>query len=637
MCGIVGLSMSANKEIDGDRLSNALANISHRGPDDSGIFEDFRNRVSLAHARLSILDLSDSGHQPMKSDDGNVVLVFNGEIYNFRELRAELIREGVCFHGNSDTEVLLNLYLKEGVNFLERLNGIFSFGIWDGRKKKLFIARDALGVKPLYYSHGKDYFAFSSEIKSLLYLIPETRELDLPSIHRYLSFMWCPGEGTPLKNVFKLGPGEAMWVQNSHIKRRWAWYKLPIFRAAPNYLAEKEAVMGTEFYLRQAVQRQMIADVPVGAFLSGGIDSSAVVAFAREANPDIHCFTIELLGEGEGGVINDLPYARKVAKHLGVKLDVVQVDHGQIAKDLEYMVSQLDEPLADPASLNLFYISQLARRQGIKVLLSGVGGDDLFTGYRRHRAVQLEKFWAWLPRSTRYSLEKITSSLDQRSIFCRRISKLFNGASLDGDERIANYFRWASEINLMPLYTSETRRALAGQLSTKPMVDFLRPLASKVTALDRLLTLEQRFFLADHNLNYTDKMSMAAGVEVRVPFLDIDLVSFSARIPLGFKQNGAEGKWVLKKIMESYLPKNIVYRPKSGFGVPLRRWMQRDLRGLMSDVLSTDSLRCRGLFDSTAVENLIAANDRGKIDASYTLFSLMCIEIWCRRYIDRHF
>jgi asparagine synthase (glutamine-hydrolysing) len=630
MCGLAGYSGAWA----GVNLPAALSALSHRGPDDAGIFENANSGVGLGHRRLSIVDLSPLGHQPMYSADGKVVLVFNGEIYNFRELRAELVANGHSFLGHSDTEVLLNLYLAEGEAMLSRLNGIFAFAIWDGRNQALLIARDALGVKPLYYSARDAHFAFASEIKALLHLIPQTSELDVASLHRYLSFLWCPGEGTPIKAVRKLLPGEAMWIRAGQIERRWNWYQLPIFRGVTTHLDQEAALAGTVSHLRQAVQRQMVADVPVGAFLSGGLDSSAIVAFAREINPDIHCFTIQSVGGHEEGLADDLPYARKVARHLGVPLEVVSIDANRMAGDLERMVAQLDEPLADPAPLNVLYISQLAREQGIKVLLSGAGGDDLFTGYRRHRAVKAERYWRWLPHGVRSGLKHITGGMDQHRALTRRVAKLFSGAVLEGDDRLVEYFRWAREADLLALYTPETRLALGAELASTPMLNFLQPLPAGIAPLDKMLALEQRFFLPDHNLNYTDKMSMAVGVEVRVPFLDLDLVEFAARIPLDMKQHGSEGKWILKKAMEPYLPQEVIYRPKSGFGAPLRRWMQHDLRELLGDLLSADSLRRRSLFEPVAVQRLIAANDAGEVDASYTLLSLMCIEIWCRSYLD---
>jgi len=635
MCGLVGYSLApAICSLKGG-LQSACAVLAHRGPDDSGLFEDPAHGIGLAHTRLSILDLSPLGHQPMLSGDGQVVLVFNGEIYNFRELRQELEAKGHVFRGHSDTEVLLKLYLDQGEAMLPRLNGIFAFALWDGREGMLLVARDGLGVKPLYFAESTQGFVFASEIKALLPLLPPERELDVVSLHRYLGFLWCPGDGTPLKSVRKLQPGEAMVVRQGRIERRWTWYRLPGFGAEGMESGGGDWVAGTATHLRQAVHRQMVADVPVGAFLSGGLDSSAVVAFARELNPEIRCFTIEMAGGQEAGATDDLPYARRVAKHLGVSLDVVSIDAGRMAQDLEGMVAQLDEPLADPAPLNVRYISRLARQNGIKVLLSGAGGDDLFTGYRRHHALLLEKWWRWLPGGIRAGLDQAASRLDQRHAWARRLTKLFNGAGLDGDTNIANYFLWAREADLLALYTSEVRARLRETQAVQPLIDFLAFAPPQLSRLERMLLLEQRFFLADHNLLYTDKMSMAAGVEVRVPFLDLDLVEFAARIPPEFKQRGGTGKWVLKKAMEPYLPHDVIYRPKTGFGAPLRRWMRHELRELLGDLLSEASLKRRGLFDPAAVQRLIAANDAGRVDASYTLLSLLCIEIWRRRYIDQ--
>ena len=629
MCGIVGVFGG-----DLNSLNSANSLISHRGPDDDGIYINRTLNIGLGHRRLSILDTSSFGHQPMFSDDGKLVLVFNGEIYNYKELRSDLKRKGFVFQGKSDTEVLLKLYLSEGKKMLSKLNGIFTFAILDINSESLFLARDSLGVKPLYYSTEDNAFAFASEIKALLKLIPNNKELDVESINRYLSFLWCPGDGTPLKSVKKLLPGEAIIVKNGCITDKWLWYKLPILNNTNKNLDKGRSISGVTKYLRQAVHRQMVADVPLGAFLSGGLDSSAVVAFAREVNPDIRCFSIETKGKQDKGFVADLPYAKRVAKHLNVSLDVVSIESHRMASDLESMIVQLDEPLADPAALNVLYISQLAREQGIKVLLPGAGGDDLFTGYRRHYALQLERYWGWLPKSVRTGLKGITKNLNTDNSINRRIVKMFNGAGLNSRDRLINYFRWSDDSLLQSLYSPEFRQQLAGSNSNQVMQDFLEPILTSASSLDQMLALEQRFFLTDHNLNYTDKMSMAAGVETRVPFLDLDLVNFAARIPDKFKQKGGTGKWVLKKAMESYLPKEVIYRPKTGFGAPLRTWIKHDLQELLRDTLSPDSLNKRGLFSSKAVQQLILDNNNNKIDASYTLFSLLCIEIWCRHYID---
>jgi len=631
MCGIIGFS----GQFSVYALQSGLSVIEHRGPDDTGTFHDPDASIGLGHRRLSILDVSPLGHQPMVSSDGAAILVFNGEIYNFQELRAELVDKGFSFNSHSDTEVLLNLYLEQGEAMLQRLNGIFAFALWDTRRHSLFVARDALGVKPLYYFAKDGRFAFASEIKALLCLVPEARELNEAALHRYMSFLWCPGDGTPLRAVRKLMPGEAMMVRAGQVERHWVWRQLPIFQHTNSPVNEAVAVEETVAHLRQAVRRQMVSDVPVGAFLSGGLDSSAIVALAKEKNPDIRCFTVKTIGGQDEGGVDDLPFARKVARHLDVPLDLVEIDARGMAADFEKMVMQLDEPLADPAPLNVLYISQLAREQGIKVLLSGAGGDDLFTGYRRHRAVQAERYWDWLPVAIRRGLARAGEKLDRRKAWARKAAKVLSGAALEGDDRLVNYFRWASESLLWSLYTPEFRQAMGKLSAADPMLDFLRPLPPNVEPLERMLALEQRFFLADHNLIYTDKMSMAAGIEVRVPFLDLDLVDFASRIPVSLKQRGAVGKWVLKKAMEPYLPRDVIYRPKSGFGAPLRRWMRHDLRELLGDLLSAESLKRRGLFEPLAVQRLIADNEVGRVDASYTILSLLCIEIWCRCFLDK--
>ena len=630
MCGIVGFS----GDFPAHRLAEANACQRHRGPDDVGEYSDADSGIGLGSVRLAIQDLSPLGHQPMVSDDGTTVLAFNGEIYNFRELRAGLEGSGRRFRGHSDTEVVLHLYQVYGEKMLARLNGIFALAIWDKRDRSLLVARDALGVKPLYFAQLREGVAFASEIKALLRLAPIARDLDHAALHRYVSFLWCPGEGTPFRAVRKVAPGEAMMVRDGEVVRRWAWYELPIFRGVAPDVDEAEATTGVVDHLRRAVHRQLVADVPVGAFLSGGLDSSAVVAFAREQAPGIRCFTIESAGGEAEGAVDDLPYARRVAAHLGVPLDVVHVDADRMASDLAGMVAQLDEPLADPAPLNVLYISRLAREHGIKVLLSGAGGDDLFTGYRRHVALEYERYWQWLPRPLRSGLERSADRLDQRNTLFRRTAKFFDGAGLSGDARIARKFLWAKESRLLELYAPEFRSLLGEAAATAPMIDFLRPLPATVGAIDRALALEQRFFLPDHNLTYTDKMSMAVGVEVRVPFLDIDLVEYTARIPASIKQRGPTGKWILKRAMTGHLPADVIDRPKSGFGAPLRRWMRKDLRPLLRDVLSPESIGRRGLFDPAAVRRLIEANDSGKVDAAYTLLSLLSIEIWCRTYAD---
>jgi asparagine synthase (glutamine-hydrolysing) len=639
MCGLVGflgIPFSLTPEI-------IIKGISHRGPDSSGVYFNRENRLMLAHSRLSILDLTDSGNQPMSSDNARFTLIFNGEIYNYNELKNALTAAGQYFKGNSDTEVLLKLLeLADGDEYkirraLRRLNGIFAFALWDNVKQKLLVARDNFGVKPLYYFANKSFYCFSSEIKVLVPVLQKLgycSQLNYAALDRYLTFLWCPGDETLLSDIQKLGPGQAMFISKDSGCYSFDW-RDNFEDTFPGYLSDQRLIIDkTAGLLEDAVHRQMVSDVPLGAFLSGGLDSSAIVAFAVKKNPDLRCFSILQSGGVDSGANDDLPYAKRVAKYLGVHLDVVDIDSYRIASDLEKMIFHLDEPLADPAPLNVLYISQIARQNGIKVLLSGAGGDDLFSGYRRHTALAMERYWSWLPLFGRKGLEKITSSFDQRNSLGRRLAKIFNGASLSSEQRLVNYFYWNRRENLVPLYSTDLHLRIREGDAPLPMLNYLSGLPDYLNSLERLLALEQRFFLTDHNLLYTDKMSMAVGVEVRVPFLDNELVNFSKRIPSKWKQNGYEGKWILKKAMTPFLPKDVIYRSKTGFGAPIRKWIRHDLREMVGDYLSESTISGRGLFNPKAVHELIKHNDSGRVDGAYTIFALLCIEIWCRKFLD---
>lgn len=631
MCGIVGAS---GHPVESQlRLASSL--LAHRGPDDSGLYLDMESQVGLAHRRLSIIDTSDAGKQPMfHGDNRQVVIVFNGEIYNFRELRKQLEIEGHIFRGRSDTEVLLALYVRDGAAMLPKLNGIFTFAIFDRRNRELLLARDSFGVKPLYFSEGPRGFVFASEIKALLPLLTGPKMLDPVALSRYLGFLWCPGERTPFLNVRKMSPGEAFIVRDGRITRRWTWYTASTSNIQISDISDADAIQRTRDTFRTAVHRQMVSDVPVGAFLSGGLDSSAVVAMAREVSPNIDCFTIDTGIVQDRGVENDLPYARLAAKHFDVKLHEIKIDPSHLAGALEQMIYQLDEPLADPAPLNVLYISQLARRHGIKVLLSGAGGDDLFSGYRRHHALSFEQYWDWMPQSTRRILRGLAKRVNGYGTWGRRFSKAFAYADFSPDQRLIGYFMWMRPESVAQLFSPEYKNAFAQEDIPAPMNDYLEALPSSMSRLQRLLCLDQRFFLADHNLLYTDKMSMAAGVETRVPFLDNDLVRLANSLPPNLKQPDGEGKWVLRKAMEPYLhPKNL-HRPKTGFGTPLRKWLHGELREWVNDSLSPPTLRRRGIFDPKAVASLIANDRAGRIDAAYTIFGLIAIEVWCRRFLD---
>lgn len=646
MCGIIGIAIDTRIDINSspqfgeeflDRFENSISTLSHRGPDASGSEYFFNEGVFLGHTRLAIQDLSPAGAQPMFSQDRKLVITFNGEIYNFPILKCELIRLGYVFFSNTDTEVIMYLYAEYGMDFLAMLDGIFSLAIFDTIENILIVARDCLGIKPLYYYQDEGSFIFSSEIKAIESLLFNNRlKLDKKSLNRYLTFQWCPGEGTPFEEIKKHNPGEALVIKNGKVVDCKVFFNLPIFQAnsKKSMIKVKNVIRDLDANLRKAVHDQMLSDAPVGAFLSGGLDSTSVVAFAKEVDPNITCFTIDTANSYNDDMIEDLPYARAAAKFLDVPLEVVTVDSDSLVKNLEKMVWMLDEPLGDPAPLNVLYISELAKKNGLKVLLSGAGGDDILTGYRRHQAIMYDKKLQVLPKCILSGLEQVTGKLDKRVTFFRRLAKLFNGTALNGDARIINYFKWINQRSLSSLYTAGFQQEIANDLAEQPMLDFLKTAHPDSTDLDRMLALEQRFFTTDHNLVYTDKMSMAAGIEVRVPLLAKNLVEFASSIPDNMKQKGQEGKWIFKKTMEPYLPKEIIYRPKTGFGAPLREWLKVELSEYVADLLGHSSLTDRGLFDSERVRRLVISNNEGKIDASYTIFSLMCIEIWCRQHLD---
>jgi asparagine synthase (glutamine-hydrolysing) len=656
MCGIAGrwLHEPAKTPMDG-----VLELLAHRGPDDRGAWRSPTSTLELGHTRLSIVDLSAAGHQPMLSPDAGVVLIYNGELYDQRELRADLEARGYPFRGRSDTEVVLAAYVHFKERMLPMLNGMFAIAIFDRERDELLLARDASGIKPLYYAEAAAGFSFASELKALLRLGPLPAQLDIQALYRYLSFLWCPGSATPLVGVSRLEPGELLRIRAGRVIARGRWAAPPFDN--PVRATAEGAELEVESVLRAAVRRQLVADVPVGAFLSGGLDSSAVVAFASEQRPRLDCFTIAPEGGPEAGDTGDLPFARLVAAHLGVPLHEVAVSSARMAADLERMVYQLDEPVADPAALNVLYISQLARRHGIKVLLSGVGGDDLFAGYRRHRALIAERFWSWLPVRSRAGLRSGSAALaraaatrawplgrerafDPRargfvslgsvSAIARRAAKAFAHADRGADQRLLGYFTWGDPETLRALFAPVHLPLLCDRVRDEPLTRYLEALPPGLEPLERMLALEQRFFLGDHNLPYADKMSMAAGVELRVPFLDPDVVALANRLPAWCKQHGREGKWILKRAMRAHLPPAVLERAKAGFGAPLRRWLRGELADWVRDVLSPERLRARGVFEPRAVLSLLDRDRRGEIDAAYPILQLCCTELWCRHFVD---
>lgn len=588
----------------------------------------------MAHRRLAILDLTETGAQPMSAADGAVRIIFNGEIYNHIDLRAELEAKGIAFRGRSDTEVLLQAYLAYGHACLERLNGMFAFAIWDGRSGETLLARDPLGIKPLYWARAPEGILYASELKALLVHPGISRDVDPVALQAYLTFLWAPGQLTMLKAVRKLPPGHALTLVNGEPRRAWQYADLPASPETFETLTPDEWAERVRETLRSAVRRQLIADVDVGAFLSGGVDSSALVALAiQERDPKgFRCYTIDLGGQIEAeGFADDLPYARRVAAYLGVPLREIAVS-ADVASRLSDLVWALDEPQADVAPLNVGIICSAARADGMKVLLSGAGGDDIFSGYRRHAAVGFERWWCWLPRRLRAGLKRATTRLPVSSAGVRRLRKLFATADLDDDRRMVAWFDWANDSIRARILHPDVRQAAGDAYA--PLLESLASYRGNGDPLSRLLYLEAKGFLPDHNLNYTDKMSMLYGVEVRVPYLDLEVVALAARVPPALKQRGAVSKYILKRAFKGLLPAEIIKRPKTGFGAPVREWVAGPLGGMVRDRLSSAAFRSRGWFDSAGVSRLLDDSVAGKVDAAYVIWALVMIDYWAERFLQ---
>jgi asparagine synthase (glutamine-hydrolysing) len=627
MCGIAGTVGCGSAEIvtamtDAER---------HRGPDDWGLEWFEEGRCGLGHRRLSIIDLSPGGHQPQANDSGHLWITYNGEIYNYREVRRELEQSGQVFRTQSDTEVLVKAFETWGEACLDRLNGQFAFAIYDRRNRSLFAARDRLGIKPFYYWHGGESLVFASEIKAILASGLVKAEPDLLALHNPTRFQISPLTG--FKGIFKLPPGHLLTFKDATLSVRPYWTIEPREDAT---ITEAEALARLDDLLRSSVDLQMVADVPVGVLLSGGLDSSIISALMRErTSQPVHSFTIRF-SEGDQAFErsgDDSAFARKVADKLGfthhefeIKPDIVDL--------LPRMVWHLDEPLADPAAINTYLISKAARDLGIVVLLNGVGGDEVFGGYRKQLAcLKAEAYQALVPRPLqgmiRGALDRVPVATASRGLRVARWGKRFASfASLPQAERFL-----ASDSSL----SADQYEALFGPGASYRDTHFFKSQApgmarTDLSYLTRMCLNDTRVFLPEHNLTYSDKASMAAGVEARPPLIDHRVVEFMFSLRPDFRIRGNTQKYLLKKLSERYLPSDVIYRPKAAFGSPLRAWMRGPLAPMVRDILSAPSVKARGLYDHHYVTEMIEKDSRGLEDHSLTIWVLLTTELWFRTF-----
>ena len=628
MCGICGIVAFDRARTIEPRLVKAMADsIRHRGPDDEGIHDG--GQAVLGHRRLSIIDLH-SGHQPITNEDGTVWIVFNGEIYNYRELRQGLIANGHHLQTQSDTETIVHLYEEYGADCVTHLRGMFAFAIWDARQRKLVLARDRVGIKPLYYTVVDGLLLFASEIKALLQHPAVQRRVNAAALDSFLMHHYGPGEDTALVGIRRLLPGHHLVVEDGRVVTTQYWDLR--FPEEPMRGSEDEIAQALVALLKDSVREHMIADVPVGVLLSGGVDSTAMLSFAVEqTHQPIKTFTI---GFSEPGVTDERPFARIASRRYGSEHHEMTVSAQDFLAFLPRYVRHMEEPVCEPPAVALYYVTELARKH-VKVLLSGEGGDEGFAGYPNYRnTVWLER----LKSLGRYPSRAAAAGFDllTRTSGHPRWRRFAHEMRND----LADYYwsRTAGPFSTFALAKPTLySKAFQAELGQVQLPNFLRRLFDQVgglSALNQMLYVDTKTWLPDDLLIKADKMTMANSVELRVPLLDHRVLEFAAALPAEMKVKGLRTKHILKRALSDRVPKAILDRRKAGFPVPLKKWFGGELREFVHDLLSDGRTRQRGYFDDRAMAALLERSRSGE-DLSAEIFSLVTLELWHREFVDR--
>ncbi len=628
MCGIVAVAGGGDRATV-ERMVSAIA---HRGPDATGVQWFDTHRVGLGHQRLAILDLSPAGNQPMADPTQRYWIVYNGEVYNFRELRHQLEQKGYQFRSQTDTEVLLYGWMEQGADFLQHCNGMFAFVLYDAEANALFIGRDRLGIKPLYYAVYNGMIVVASEIKALFRsgLIPV--EADERALCNPTRFQVTPLTG--FRFVRKLPAGWWGKWDGEQLQLHCYWDLQPVEEPAD----EQESIEQLDTLLQDAVRLQMIADVPVGVFLSGGLDSSLVAALMRHhTSRDIHAFTIAFAPEDQRfeQLVEDHRFARSVAQQFDFQYHefVLQPD---IVSLLPKMIWHLDEPIGDPAAINTYLIAKAAREHQIIVLLNGVGGDEVFGGYRKYLGcLKAEVYQTVVPKFARslleWAIQFVPVASERRGFrLFRWLKRFLSFASLPPLERYLS-----SDLSFSPAQFEQLFQCGSYYDTHFYQAQQQRFHSAAVSYLTKMCWNDTKVFLSEHNLTYTDKATMAASVEVRPPLIDHRIVEFAFTLPPKFRIRGNVQKYLLKKVAERYLPREIVYRPKAPFASPLRSWIRGPLAPMIDDILSESALRRRGIFHPKAVRRLIVEDRQGKEDYALAIWTLLTVELWFRTFIDQ--
>jgi asparagine synthase (glutamine-hydrolysing) len=646
MCGISGVVNCGNREVLA-RMTHVQA---HRGPDDAGLWEQRfpdGSYVGLGSRRLAILDLSPLGHMPMGNEQRSVWITYNGEIYNFAELRRELVKKGYRFQSETDTEVVLHLYEEEGAECVKRLNGMFAFAICDMREGSpvVFMARDHFGIKPFYYWYRGRQMAFASEIKALLEVPGIAPEMDSEALHRYLTFLWVPGSKTMLRGIAKLPAGHRATLRAGELKIERYWDLT--FPPEKHEFARSEADLVAEVRerFRRSVEAQMISDVPIGAFLSAGLDSSSIVALmtkAKTSSQPVRTYTITFpekyrLGET---TLDDPRVPARLARTLGCENEQIVVEP-DVAQLLPMLTWHMDEPTADPALIPAYLVCREARKQAT-VLLSGVGGDELFAGYRKYVAHSWAQTYQRVPAGLRGVAEKALLGLPslrgtRMKGSVRLAKKMARSGSLTSAEQFVMNGTYLNAEQKAELYTEELGQEMDGyDPDIEHVAHFER--VRDADFLNQMLYLDTKIFMVALNLNYNDKMSMASSVEVRVPFLDREFAEYVAwNVPPGLKLHGGlrpTTKYIFREAMRDLLPQEVLEQPKAGFAAPVDYWLAHDLQEMVEDLLSEKQIRERGLFRPAAVRKLVEEQRSGAQDWSMQIWQFLTLEIWTRLFLD---
>ena len=626
MCGIAGIFHVDGAPAEKSVLDCMTRILAHRGPDGQGLRMD--GSVGLGHRRLRIIDLSKNGNQPMCNEDGSIWITYNGEIYNHLDLRADLESKGHVFASKTDTEAIIHGYEEYGVDVLQRMNGMFAFAIWDANRQRLFIARDRIGIKPLFYGVFENTFLFGSEVKAILEHPVSKRELDTTALDLFLSLNYTPAPYTMLRGIRQLEPGQWLMVEagSRDLKIESYW---DVDYSEKLSLTQDEAESQFIDMLDKAVRRRLMSDVPLGAFLSGGVDSSAVVVCMTSASDMVKTFSI---GFGER-TFNEAPYARQVAQHLHTQHHE-QIVTPDLAGILPKVIWHGEDPLADSSMIPVYYLSQMTREH-VTVALAGDGADELLAGYPTYIATKWAQRLSFLPHNALQAVVNPLLSflpvLDDKVSRLEKLGRFINGIGLPWQDAHAVWRQ---------IHTSaEKQKVLAPGISTgnKILFDTYRRYYERCPSddmLDQLLYVDTRFYLPNDMIAKVDRMSMAHGLEARVPFLDHEMVEFAAKLPSDFKLKNGTGKYILREVMKNRLPAQTLTRPKEGFNIPVSKWLREGLSELLIDTLSPGRLNDTGIFQAQNIQKMIHDHQTRKFDYGYQLWGLLSFMLWWEQFMQ---